>query len=602
MKTIKTFFQILVLWTLVGTLGHLLFLAIYNELLSDATRAERMLSLLYALKLDIAVAGYLTIIPALMLLLRERRGMKLLWNAYFIVIAAIYALAIVSNLGLYGPWGFPLDYTPVLYLTTSPADAMASVTPLQMLATAVGIAVITAAVYLARPQYICAKNKTYRIAIFILTVALILPIRGGVGTGTNHTGTVYFSENMRLNHAAVNPVFCFIESASHQTDLSSLYRFMSDEEADKLLKELNQRTDSAEAALRDSLFNGKPKRIVMVILESFSTQLMEEAGLVEGVVPQLEKLSREGIYFTEFYCNTMRTDRALVSVLSSIPAFPTYSLMDQPSKNAKLPSIASVLKNDGFHTYYYYGGDTNFSNMRSYLVAAGFQDITSDKSFSKKLRTGKWGVADGPVFDRAAKEFVETSGEKSLSVVQTSSSHEPFDVPNHHAVDDKVLNAFHYADSCLGRFVEKLKESRDWGETLVVILPDHQGRFPTVVNNYTLEHYDLPLIFTGGVVRKPCKVETLCSQADITATLLGLLGIGHEEFPWSKDIFDCGAPHYAVFAVPDAVGMVREEGAIIWDNSFQRVMLSTYPQGQEDKPLMTLKAYYQELYKTADEL
>lgn len=602
MKTIKTFFQILVLWTLVGTLGHLLFLAIYNELLSDATRAERMLSLLYALKLDIAVAGYLTIIPALMLLLRERRGMKLLWNAYFIVTAAIYALAIVSNLGLYGPWGFPLDYTPVLYLTTSPADAMASVTPLQMLAAAVGIAVITAAVYLARPQYICAKNKTYRIAIFILTVALILPIRGGVGTGTNHTGTVYFSENMRLNHAAVNPVFCFIESASHQTDLSSLYRFMSDEETDKLLKELNQRTDSAEAALRDSLFNGKPKRIVMVILESFSTQLMEEAGLVEGVVPQLEKLSREGIYFTEFYCNTMRTDRALVSVLSSIPAFPTYSLMDQPSKNAKLPSIASLLKNDGFHTYYYYGGDTNFSNMRSYLVAAGFQDITSDKSFSKKLRTGKWGVADGPVFDRAAKEFVETSGEKSLSVVQTSSSHEPFDVPNHHAMDDKVLNAFHYADSCLGRFVEKLKESRDWGETLVVILPDHQGRFPTVVNNYTLEHYDLPLIFTGGVVRKPCKVETLCSQADITATLLGLLGIGHEEFPWSKDIFDCGAPHYAVFAVPDAVGMVREEGAIIWDNSFQRVMLSTYPQGQEDKPLMTLKAYYQELYKTADEL
>lgn len=602
MKTIKTFFQILVLWTLVGTLGHLLFLAIYNELLSDATRAERMLSLLYALKLDIAVAGYLTIIPALMLLLRERRGMKLLWNAYFIVIAAIYALAIVSNLGLYGPWGFPLDYTPVLYLTTSPADAMASVTPLQMLAAAVGIAVITAAVYLARPQYICAKNKTYRIAIFILTVALILPIRGGVGTGTNHTGTVYFSENMRLNHAAVNPVFCFIESASHQTDLSSLYRFMSDEEADKLLKELNQRTDSAEAALRDSLFNGKPKRIVMVILESFSTQLMEEAGLVEGVVPQLEKLSREGIYFTEFYCNTMRTDRALVSVLSSIPAFPTYSLMDQPSKNAKLPSIASVLKNDGFHTYYYYGGDTNFSNMRSYLVAAGFQDITSDKSFSKKLRTGKWGVADGPVFDRAAKEFVETSGEKSLSVVQTSSSHEPFDVPNHHAMDDKVLNAFHYADSCLGRFVEKLKESRDWGETLVVILPDHQGRFPTVVNNYTLEHYDLPLIFTGGVIRKPCKVETLCSQADITATLLGLLGIGHEEFPWSKDIFDCGAPHYAVFAVPDAVGMVREEGAIIWDNSFQRVMLSTYPQGLEDEPLMTLKAYYQELYKTADEL
>ncbi len=602
MKTIRTFFHTFILWTLTGTLGHLLFLAIYHELLSDATHLERVLVLLYALKLDIAIAGYLTITPALMLLLRERRGMKLLWNAYFIVIAAIYALAIVSNLGLYGPWGFPLDYTPVLYLTTSPADAMASVTPLQMLAAAVGIAVITTAVYLARPRYIPAKTRAYRIATFVLTVALILPIRGGVGTGTNHTGTVYFSENMRLNHAAVNPVFCFIESASHQTDLASLYRFMTDEESDSLLCELNQRSDSTDGNRRDSLFLRRPNRIVMVILESFSTQLMEEAGLVKEVVPQLEQLAGEGIYFTELYGNTMRTDRALVSVLSSIPAFPTYSLMDQPSKNAKLPSIASVLKNDGFHTYYYYGGDTNFSNMRSYLVAAGFQDIVSDKSFPKKLRTGKWGVADGPVFDRAAKEFIGTCGERSLSVVQTSSSHEPFDVPDHHAMDDKVLNAFHYADSCLGRFVEKLKESSDWGETLVVILPDHQGCFPTVVNNYTLEHYDLPLIFTGGVVRTPCRVETLCSQADITATLLGLLGLRHDEFPWSKDIFDAGTPHYAVFAVPDAVGMVREGGAIIWDNSFQRTMLSTYPQEQEDLALRTLKAYYQKLYKMADEL
>lgn len=602
MKTIKTFFQVLVLWTLVGILGHLLFLAIYSELLSDATRAERALSLLYGLKLDIAIAGYLTIIPALMLLLRERRGLKLLWNAYFIVIAAIYALAIVSNLGLYGPWGFPLDYTPVLYLTTSPADAMASVTLLQMLAAVAGIAVITAAVYLARPQYCVAKAKPYRIATFILTVALILPIRGGVGTGTNHTGTVYFSKNMRLNHAAVNPVFCFIESASHQTDLASLYRFMTDEEADALLCKLNQRTDSTEDGRRDSLFLRRPNRIVMVILESFSTQLMKEAGLVEGVVPQLEQLSREGIYFTEFYCNTMRTDRALVSVLSSIPAFPTYSLMDQPRKNAALPSLASALKDDGFHTYYYYGGDTNFSNMRSYLVAAGFQNIVSDKSFPKKLQTGKWGVADGPVFDRAAKEFIATRGERSFSVVQTSSSHEPFDVPDHHTINDGALNAFHYADSCLGSFVAQLKGSNDWEETLVVILPDHQGCFPPEMDNYSLNHYDLPLIFTGGVVRKPYRVETLCSQADITATLLGILGLGHEEFPWSKDIFDAGAPHYAVFAVPDAVGMVREEGSVIWDNSSQRAVLSTYPQQEEEQALRTLKAYYQKLYKMADEL
>lgn len=603
MKPLKIFLETLVLWTLMGTVGHVLFLLLYRGLMADTSWSERLLAVVQGLKLDVAVGAYLTVIPALFLMIgASSRLMKALWSTYFALLGSVYALATVANLGLYGPWGFPLDYTPVLYLKTSPADAMASVTLWQMLAALVGIALIAAGAYLLRPRYAGAMSTADRVVIFLATVALVLPIRGGVGTGTNHTGAVYFSENMRLNHAAVNPVFCFIESATHQEDLSSQYRFMGDEEAEDLVSALDRRSPEAADDLRDSLFNGCPRRIVLVILESFSTQLMEEAGLVKGVVPQLEQLAGEGILFTGFYGNTMRTDRALVSVLSSIPAFPTYSLMDQPRKNASLPSMASVLRANGFYTSYYYGGDTNFSNMRSYLVAAGFQDIVSDKDFPKRLRTGKWGVADGPVFDRALEVFRQTRGEQTLSVVQTSSSHEPFDVPDHHAIDDEVLNAFHYADSCLGKFVAQLKTSSDWGETLVVILPDHQGRFPAVVNNYSLEHYDLPLIFMGGVVKKPCRVETLCSQVDITATLLGILGLENRQFPWSKDIFDSGAPHYAVFAVPDAVGMVRDDGAAIWDNSFRRTMLSTYPKEREEQALLTLKAYYQKLYKMADEL
>ena len=52
-------------------------------------------------------------------------------------------------------------------------------------------------------------------------------------------------------------------------------------------------------------------------------------------------------------------------------------------------ALASALKQAGYSTRYYYGGDTNFSNMRSYLVAAGFQDIVSEKDFPAAQRTGK---------------------------------------------------------------------------------------------------------------------------------------------------------------------------------------------------------------------
>ena len=604
MKSLKSFLLTLLLWTLTGTVGHVLFLLLYSGLMAGAAWSERLLAVVYGLKLDVAVGAYLTVIPALLLMIGAgHRWMKVLWSAYFALFGAVYALATVANLGLYGPWGFPLDYTPVLYLKTSPAEAFASASFWQISAAAATMFLLAWGVWRLKPRYEASPEWGGRLVLLLLTGALVLPMRGGLSTGTNHTGTVYFSENIRVNHAAVNPVFSFIESATHQEDLSSQYHFMSDEEAELLVDSLNQEVGAAVVVPRDSLFTAKPERIVLVILESFSTQLMEEAGLVKGTVPQLERMAAEGIFFTRFYSSTMRTDRALVSVLSGIPAFPTYSLMDQPRKTATLPSLASALKQAGYSARYYYGGDTNFSNMRSYLVAAGFQDIVSEKDFPAAQRTGKWGVADGPVFDRAADDLEKMPlGRPLLAVVQTSSSHEPFDVPGHKALVHPALNAFHYADSCLGHFVERLRRQPGWERTLVVMVPDHQGCYPEVMDNYTLEHYQVPLVMTGGVVRTARRIETLGSQTDLVATLLSIVGVSYEAFPWSKDMLDTQAAHYAVFAVPDAVGMVREEGALIWDNTSARVMLSTWPEERQEQALLTLKAYYQKLYKTADRL
>jgi phosphoglycerol transferase MdoB-like AlkP superfamily enzyme len=150
--------------------------------------------------------------------------------------------------------------------------------------------------------------------------------------------------------------------------------------------------------------------------------------------------------------------------------------------------------------------------------------------------------------------------------------------------------------------VDRLHRQPGWERTLVVAVPDHQGCYPEVMDNYALTHYQVPLVMTGGIVRAPRRIDTLGSQTDLVATLLSLVGASHGDFPWSKDMLDDGAAHYAVFAVPDAVGMVREEGALIWDNTSARVMLSTWSEKQQEGALQTLKAYYQKLYKTADRL
>ncbi len=88
------------------------------------------------------------------------------------------------------------------------------------------------------------------------------------------------------------------------------------------------------------------------------------------------------------------------------------------------------------------------------------------------------------------------------------------------------------------------------------------------------------------------------SQIDIAATLLGMLGIDHSEFLYSKDVLDPCAPHFAFFAFPDAMGMVTEKSSVIYDNTLNQVQHQT---GTDvDSVLMKAQAYLQKLYDDLD--
>lgn len=612
MKRIKLIFAIFVLWTLLGTLSKVVFLIVYRDTIGDMG-IENVAGVLFnGLRLDIAIAGYMTVAYSLLLTVHVwYRGMvwQCLWRGFTFVAAFAFMLAVVSNLGLYGYWGFPLDDTSLLYIKTSPADAMASMTLGQMIGAPLIIAVLTYAAYRlvmevtgrvlgkGKPQQGVAASIMQSVALLVIMALQILPIRGSIATGTNHTGSVYFSSNMRLNHAAVNPVFSFVEAALHREEIGTKYRFMEPAEADRLFAEMchtQLRTDSLKVA--------KGTNVVFVILESFSKYIMEEKGHVKGVVPNLERLSREGLYFDNFYVNSVRTDRAMVAVLSALPAQTTMSIMDIPNKSVQLPSVARSLVQNGYSTAFYYGGDANYSNMRSYLIGTGYEKVVSDRDFPKKELTGKWGAADEFVYARMMKDIRGYNGEKPFFFTMlTSSSHEPFDVPNYKSsFKEPQLNAFSYADKCLGRFIDELKKEKCWDNTLVVIVPDHLGAYPSPIDNYQLWRYESPLIMTGGALPMKGRCSTVGCQTDIAATVLGMLDVKHSDFIYSKDILDAAAPHFAFFTCQDAMGMVTDSTQVIYDNDAQSATLKNGSNADHTEKLS--KAYLQKLYDFIDGL
>lgn len=524
----------------------------------------------HGLPLDASVAGYLSVFPGLLLCCEgwiPPRAANCLWRGYFALVGILLASIMTADAMLYGYWGFRLDSTPLFYLK-NPSLALASASWWQLLAGAACIAVLSIGLYeifvhvavtASRP------DKRYRIAssvlLFIMTAMLIIPIRGGFSVSVMNIGKVYYSTDMALNHAAVNPCFSFMESLSHDNDFSEKYRFMSQERAASLFAQM---TDDGKTPSIMSLLNTRRPNIILVVLESFMTECLDN-----GAAPHLDSIARQGVNFTNFYANSFRTDRGLVSILSGYPSQPTLSIMKYPRKTESLPSIPKTLSKYGYSLRYYYGGDADFTNMRSYLRSCRVNEIVSEDDFPDTPKF-KWGVHDEYLFRRLERDLSqEDFSQPFFYIVQTSSSHEPFEVPAERVFDDPYLNSVAYTDACIGEFADWLRKSRLWDNTIVVFVADHAMRWPQSRTNYDVERYRIPFIITGGALNRSVEIDIIGSQIDIAATLLAQMQIDYSEFVFSKNILNFSAPHFAYFSAPDLFGFIVRRAGIVWDCALQ---------------------------------
>lgn len=580
----------------------------------------------HGLPLDLSMAGYLSVIPGFLsiaVVWLKRDLVKPIMNIYFIIASLFITCSFLLNASLYPYWKYPLDSTPLFYFFTSPADAIASVSIWQVILSIVILIVLTIGVWFTlrmrgekRQQYSryaygyggFGSGKRNRfddfdrhrgrtsIILLLLTGLLFLPIRGGITVSTMNTGQAYYSQNAYLNHSAVNPLFSLLESITHQEDFASQYRFMKDKEADKIFATMTSTSDeNTYPLLNEATFKKGTPDILIVIMESFASDIMPSMGSYKDVAVCLDSIAQQSILFTRFYANSFRTDRGMVSILSGYPAQTTTSIMRYPRKTSQLPSIArNLAKYKNYKTTYYYGGDADFCNMRSYLVSQGYQHIISDANFPIEDKLSKWGVPDHIVAARMMEDIKAQQNEKRpmLRILQTSSSHEPFEVP-YHRLKDKRLNAFAYTDSVMGAIVREYRKLPRWKNTLIVFVPDHVGGYKENLNDHDRSRYQIPLILAGGAISRPMKVGIIGSQHDIAATLLGQLGVEHREFTFSKNMMSDATPKFAFFAVNDAFGVVSEENSLIYDNRAKRIV---YDKGEKGFNLKRGQAYLQKLY------
>jgi len=600
-------------FAVLGLLQAILFMFTHASALAPYSFAQRLLALIYSIPQSVMVAAWVMVpiffVGLVYVFIRGDWHRKFMIR-YVTLIAMPITYLCIFDWVLYDYWGFRLDATPFVYLFDSPLE---TIRQSPWWATPLGIIVLLVVGWLTYQimESVYPKRRSGSItrmstgsaqqfeALYNLLLTILMVIVGSGCFGLMGISSSYFTDQQPLNHAATHPVYSLFHSINKHCDpLDEQYQFLTEEERTAAMDEMRELAaqepmrlladsgwnDSLQIAPASILRKGITPNVLLLMLEGFGgsacSYLNPDADA--QVMPNVSRLMGEGIAFNNFYANGIRTERGISAVLASWPSLPTYSVMLDAERCRSLHYMTQPLASAGYTLEFLYGGDGTYCQLPNFLQSAGIEVQNDRRSFPDEMHDFDTGVQDAHLYDclyellkaealAATDTMAEYPAQPYFKFVPTLSSHEPFEVPYHH-FDDPYLNAVAYADSCLGAFVSRIKaDTTIWNNLLIVALADHAyANYPEDIQQCDPERYHIPMFWTGGAVAQHRDVNICCQQTDLTVTLLHQLGIQPEAglFPYSHDIFQPTAPHFAFYAWPDGFGMLTDSCTYIQDNYY----------------------------------
>ena len=580
-QTVRSILSQLVFWLILFTVERTIFLLWYTEsvIREGVSFIEVLTVYSHAFKLDLSTASYILVIPFLLLVIQifsKVRWVDILNRLYTSLVISIYIIINVSEIGLYKEWNTKLSFKALTYLQR-PDEVFNSVqTSIFFIVLLLLIVQSVVFIYLYNRFFYVhinhEKNKTHvlsRIAFaIIMPFLLFIGIRGGINEIPITASNSYFSKHNILNVAAVNSGYNIAFNILDYAYLNDFEPFIkhTDEEALKIVKEIHQIQKDTTI-----LLSKVPQpNIVFILLESWPADVVESLGGESGITPEFNKLEREGILFTNFYASGNRSQQGNASIFAGLPGLPITTLSDHPEKYDAVPSLVKALNAQGYYSSFYFGGQLNYGNLRSFLIHNEFDLIIEGNDFTDDVPSGKLGVHDEYLFKRYAND-IQMMSQPFFSTVFTLSSHSPYDFPGERPIDwieveNKFVNSVHYADACLGEFFKTISDSYIWNNTLFFIMSDHSHLSYKEYPLWSFEYHQIPLLITGGALKDEFKGEKIAgifSNTDIPVTILKQLNLATESFTWSKNMLNPYSPEFAFFELNDGFGWKRPYGSIV---------------------------------------
>lgn len=287
-----------------------------------------------------------------------------------------------------------------------------------------------------------------------------------------------------------------------------------------------------------------PPNLVFIVVEGLGKTFVGDGAAYKGCMPFLDSLSTKSLFWTNFLSTSGRTFGVLPSLLASLP-YGKSGFMEE----ANIPnhtSLPQLLKQNGYRTAFYYGGDVTFDGQKRFLTGEGVDAIIDQTNYGpeyQKLPENDggftWGYGDDALFKNSLS-YISKTKQPYFNTYLTVTTHEPFVINNPERYEGqfaqyakstqhtKEVNAnkaafitLMYTDDAIRKFIQAYQKRPEYKNTIFVITGDH--RMIPVNHKNAIDRYHVPLIIYSPLLKTSRVFKSMCSHTDIPATFMAYL-------------------------------------------------------------------------------
>jgi len=588
-------------WILVFFVQRLIFLGYHNARFNSVEVTDVFKALYSGLRLDFSTAGYLMILPVLVLLIRffasDTIFLKTL-KAVFFVELILLSIIHAAEISAYSEWGHKLSSRVFMHLL-NPDEVMrttgfskGALSFFIILMESLGSIFFVNRLF----RWVAVPNETLTTRSKIWTLVLngfgvisglafsFLLMRGGIQQIPINIDAAYFSNQAILNDLSVNSAYYFGNSffLFNKSDIEShVKQSLSPEE--NALANAYYRWHPSDIRL----FNVNKPNVIFIIFEGWSAHGVGAISGKKSATPFFDKLSKSGVLFTKLYAANTTSEIGNSAILSGFTGVPESPLPLYTEKHRNVSTLSDLLKSKGYSTSYLFSGDLKYGNIKGFLTEHSYDRLQDENDFDPSLPKGKLNYYDSDLYDKFLKE-IRLNEPPFLACTFTGSTHFPYDCPMKkfpfHGEEADYLNSMVYADDCLKRFFTKAK-TQDWYKnTVFVLVSDHGHNSPGIASPYLTETFKIPCLIVGPALKEMHQglvVDRVFSQGDLAATLANQLDLRPETFPFSRNMLSDKTVEGAFISTIRGFGFVNSKGGYIYNLDAKELVFDSYENKKE---------------------